>query len=43
MNPQSIDLLLYDETGNMLLGYAVLSVLVGHFVIRWMVRRETAL
>ncbi|GIQ74090.1 type II secretion system F family protein [Bradyrhizobium sp. RD5-C2] len=43
INPQSIDLLLFDPEGNMLLAYAACSVLVGHFVIRWMVRRETAL
>jgi tight adherence protein B len=43
MNPQSLDLLFYDPTGNMLLAYAVASVLIGHLVIRWMVRRETAL
>src|SRR6266404_1659433 len=39
MNPQSIDLLFYDPTGNMLLAYAVASVIVGHFVIRWMIQR----
>jgi len=43
INPQSIDLLFYDPTGNMLLAYAIGSVIVGHFVIRWMIRRETAL
>ncbi|QOZ52209.1 type II secretion system F family protein [Bradyrhizobium sp. CCBAU 53338] len=43
INPQSIDLLFYDPVGNTLLAYAVGSVLVGHFVIRWMIRRETAL
>jgi tight adherence protein B len=43
LNPQSVDLLLYDPTGNLFLAYAVASVLVGHFVIRWMIRRETAL
>ncbi|WLA68398.1 type II secretion system F family protein [Bradyrhizobium diazoefficiens] len=43
VNPQSIDLLFYDPTGNTLLAYAMMSVLVGHFVIRWMIRRETAL
>jgi tight adherence protein B len=43
INPQSIDLLFHDPTGNMLLTYAIASVLVGHFVIRWMIRRETAL
>jgi tight adherence protein B len=43
INPQSVDLLLYDPTGNKLLAYAAASVLVGHFVIRWMIRRETAL
>lgn len=43
LNPKSIDLLFSDSTGNMLLAYAIGSVIVGHFVIRWMVRRETAL
>lgn len=43
VNPQSVDLLFYDPTGNTLLAYAMGSVLVGHFVIRWMIRRETAL
>ncbi|MGY3697437.1 tight adherence protein B [Bradyrhizobium sp. USDA 3240] len=43
INPQSVDLLLYDPQGNVLLAYAACSVLLGHFVIRWMVRRETTL
>ncbi|MDH2356862.1 type II secretion system F family protein [Bradyrhizobium sp. SSUT112] len=43
VNPQSIDLLFYDPTGNTLLAYAIASVVVGHFVIRWMIKRETAL
>ncbi|MGY3590512.1 tight adherence protein B [Bradyrhizobium sp. USDA 4341] len=43
INPQSVDLLLFDPEGNMLLAYAACSVLMGHFVIRWMVRRETSL
>ncbi|WP_342710733.1 type II secretion system F family protein [Bradyrhizobium sp. B124] len=43
INPQSVDLLFYDPTGNMLLAYALGSVVVGHFVIRWMIKRETAL
>jgi tight adherence protein B len=43
INPESVDLLFYDPTGNKMLAYAVVSVLVGHFVIRWMIRRETAL
>jgi tight adherence protein B len=43
VNPQSIDLLFFDPTGNMLLAYAAGSVLLGHFVIRWMIRKETAL
>jgi tight adherence protein B len=42
-NPASIDLLFYDPTGNMLLAYAVSSVICGYFVIRWMVQRETSL
>lgn len=43
INPQSIDLLFHDPVGNKLLAYAIGSVLLGHFVIRWMIRRETAL
>ena len=43
LSPQSLDLLFTDPTGNMLLAYAVTSVLIGSLVIRWMVRRETAL
>ncbi|WP_371424833.1 type II secretion system F family protein [Tardiphaga sp.] len=43
INPQTVDLLIYDPTGNMLLAYAGASVLVGTLVIRWMVRRETEL
>ncbi|MBR0690082.1 type II secretion system F family protein [Bradyrhizobium manausense] len=42
-NPQSIDLLFSDPTGNKLLAYAIGSVIVGHFVIQWMIKRETAL
>ncbi|MBR0801114.1 type II secretion system F family protein [Bradyrhizobium jicamae] len=43
VNPQSVDLLLFDPQGRTLLAYAACSVLMGHFVIRWMVRRETTL
>src|SRR5215831_3582608 len=43
MNPQSVDLLFYDPTGRMLLAYAIASVVIGSLVIRWMIRRETAL
>jgi tight adherence protein B len=43
INPQTVDLLIYDSTGNMLLAYAAASVLIGTLVIRWMVRRETEL
>jgi tight adherence protein B len=43
INPRSIDLLFYDPTGNILLAYAVASVLIGNLVIRWMIRRDTAL
>ena len=42
-NPQTVDLLIYDPTGNLLLAYAAASVLLGTLVIRWMVRRETEL
>lgn len=43
INPRTVDLLFSDPTGNVLLAYAAASVLIGHLVIRWMVRRETAL
>src|SRR6266403_4917161 len=43
INPQSVDLLFSDPTGNMLLAYAVASVIIGNLVIRWMIRRDTAL
>ena len=43
INPQTVDLLVHDPVGNMLLAYALASVLIGHLVIRWMIRRETAL
>lgn len=43
INPQTVDLLIYDPAGNMLLAYAGASVLIGTLVIRWMVRRETEL
>src|SRR5258705_12549776 len=43
VNPQTVDQLFHDPTGNMLLAYAGCSVLVGHLVIRWMIRRDTAL
>jgi tight adherence protein B len=43
INPQTVDLLFYDPTGNMLLAYAAVSALIGSLVIRWMVRRETEL
>jgi tight adherence protein B len=43
INPQTVDLLFYDPTGRKLLAYGGASVLIGTLVIRWMVRRETAL
>jgi tight adherence protein B len=43
LNPRSVDLLFYDPTGRTLLAYAVASVLIGTLVIRWMIRRDTAL
>ncbi|MBR1229487.1 type II secretion system F family protein [Bradyrhizobium sp. AUGA SZCCT0176] len=43
INPQTVDLLFYDPTGNILLAYATASVIIGTLVIRWMVRRETQL
>jgi tight adherence protein B len=43
INPQAVDLLFSDPTGRMLLAYAVASVVIGALVIRWMVRRDTAI
>ncbi|MGX1237342.1 tight adherence protein B [Bradyrhizobium japonicum] len=43
INPVTVDLLIYDPTGNRLLAYAAASVIIGSLVIRWMVRRETEL
>jgi tight adherence protein B len=43
INPETVDLLFYDPTGRMLLAYAMASVLIGVLVIRWMIRRDTAL
>ena len=43
INPLTVDLLIYDPTGNKLLAYAAASVIIGSLVIRWMVRRETEL
>jgi tight adherence protein B len=43
INPETVDLLFYDPTGRTLLAYAVSSVIIGSLVIRWMIRRETAL
>ena len=42
-NPQAVDLLFYDPIGRKLLAYAAASVLVGVFVIRWMIGRETTI
>jgi tight adherence protein B len=43
LNPQSVDLLFYDPTGRTLLAYAIASVLMGTLVIRWMIKRDTAI
>jgi tight adherence protein B len=43
ISPQSVDMLFQDPTGNMLLAYAVASVLVGTLMMSWMIRRETTL
>jgi tight adherence protein B len=43
INPQTVDLLFSDPTGKRLLAYAIASVIMGTLVIRWMIRRETAL
>jgi tight adherence protein B len=43
INPQTVDLLFTDPFGRKLLAYAGASVLSGTLVIRWMIRRDTAL
>ncbi|MBR1245116.1 type II secretion system F family protein [Bradyrhizobium sp. AUGA SZCCT0274] len=43
INPKTVDLLITDPTGNMLLAYALGSVVIGSLVIHWMVKRETEL
>jgi tight adherence protein B len=43
INPRLVDLLFTDPFGRKLLAYAGVSILVGTLVIRWMVRRDTAL
>lgn len=43
LNPETIEVLFRDPTGNIMLAYAAASVVIGHFVIRWMIRRDTAL
>ena len=43
INPETINLLFTDPIGRKLLAYAGASVLMGNLVIRWMVRRDTAL
>ncbi len=43
LNSRSVDVLFTDPTGRKLLAYAVVSVLTGSMVIRWMIRRDTAI
>ena len=43
INPETVDLLFYDPTGRTLLAYAAASVVLGTLVIRWMIRRDTAI
>jgi tight adherence protein B len=43
INPETVDLLFYDPTGRTLLAYAAASVVMGTLVIRWMIRRDTAI
>ena len=43
INPRMIDMLFTDPTGHVLLAYAIVSVIIGAVVIRWMVRRETSI
>jgi tight adherence protein B len=43
INPETVDLLFSDPTGRRMLAFAGASVLSGTLIIRWMIRRETAL
>jgi tight adherence protein B len=43
VNPRMVDLLFTDPTGRKMLAFAGASVLVGSLVIRWMIRKDTAL
>ncbi len=43
INPETVDLLFTDPTGKKLLAYAGTSVLIGNLVMRWMIRKDTAL
>jgi tight adherence protein B len=43
ISPETVDLLFSDPTGRKMLAYAVGSVITGTLVLRWMVRRGTAL
>ncbi|WP_248313079.1 type II secretion system F family protein [Bosea sp. F3-2] len=43
LNPRLVDLLFTDPTGQRLLAYAIVSVILGALVISWMVRRNTAI
>jgi tight adherence protein B len=43
INPEMIDLLFIDPTGRKMLTFAGASVLIGTLVIRWMIRKDTAL
>ena len=42
-SPEYFDMLLTDPVGKKLLAYAIGSVVMGHFVIRWLIKKETAL
>jgi tight adherence protein B len=43
INPEMIDLLFIDPTGRKMLTFAGASVLIGTLVIRWMIRKDTAI
>ena len=43
INPRLVDRLFTDPTGKKLLAFAIVSIVVGTLVIRWMVKRETML
>lgn len=42
-NPKMFTLLFTEHTGQLMLAYALISVITGTLVIQWMIRKGTAL